>query len=219
MVSGKRKGREARDLKRKSPSMEAHKRVLIVCEGEKTEPLYFQGLKRFYQLNSDIVEITGDCGSSPNSVWEEAQMQYQKSKKLANPYDKVYCVFDRDMHSTYTQTVQAIRSKKPKDTFFAITSNPCFEYWLLLHFRYTTKSYCPISGKSSADRVIEDLKTFLPNYSKGYKNIFSELSSKLDDAITNAKRANQEADLLVDSPSTYVGDLVLDLKALNPMNI
>lgn len=215
----KKKAREARDLKRKNPSMDAYKRVLIVCEGDKTEPLYFLGLRSFYKINSAKVKVTGDCGSSPNSVWEKAQEEYQKSQKSGNPFDKVYCVFDRDKHSTYKQTVQAIRSKTPKDTFFAITSDPCFEYWLLLHFIYTTKSYYSTSSKSSADRVIEDLKMFLPNYSKGYKNIFKELNNRLEFAISNAIKANKEAHSVADSPSTYVGDLVQDLKGLNPMSI
>ena len=37
----KRKARKLRDISRKKRTRDLYKRVLIVCEGQKTEPLYF----------------------------------------------------------------------------------------------------------------------------------------------------------------------------------
>jgi FMN phosphatase YigB (HAD superfamily) len=44
--------RQARQLARKQGLREPFDRVLIVCEGSKTEPLYFQELRAYYRLNT-----------------------------------------------------------------------------------------------------------------------------------------------------------------------
>jgi hypothetical protein len=48
----KRKARRASELTRRKTRRESYAKVLIVCEGEKTEPLYFNDLKDHYGLNS-----------------------------------------------------------------------------------------------------------------------------------------------------------------------
>ena len=42
----KKKARKLRDISRKKRTRDLYKRVLIVCEGQKTEPLYFDSLKK-----------------------------------------------------------------------------------------------------------------------------------------------------------------------------
>lgn len=39
-------------------------------------------------------------------------------------------------------------------------SNPCFEIWYLLHFRYSTKLY------GSNEEVIKELGSYISDYSK-----------------------------------------------------
>lgn len=64
----KRKAKSVKDTKRKSARREAYDRVLIVCEGTKTEPYYFEGLKAEYNLHSANIRITGNCDSAPISI-------------------------------------------------------------------------------------------------------------------------------------------------------
>ena len=86
---------------------------------------------------------------------------------------------------------------------------PCFEYWLLLHFIFTTKSYAASGNKSIADNVIKDLKVHLPNYLKGQKDIFQQLNHLLEQAIDRANRANLQAENdSTDNPTTKVVELV-----------
>ena len=64
-----RRARTARDLARRTPSRRSKDRILIVCEGGKTEPNYLRELKGSLGLTNADVEICGDeCGSDPASV-------------------------------------------------------------------------------------------------------------------------------------------------------
>ncbi len=88
----RRKAKQARELARKKAKRERYAKVLIVCEGEKTEPNYFNELKDHLVINSANVVITGSCGSSPISVVEHALHQYRLEKDAGDPFDKVFCV-------------------------------------------------------------------------------------------------------------------------------
>ncbi|VAW46556.1 hypothetical protein MNBD_GAMMA03-583 [hydrothermal vent metagenome] len=48
----KRKAKSISNLERKKAKRAPYDRVLIVCEGEKTEPYYFSELIDYYRLNS-----------------------------------------------------------------------------------------------------------------------------------------------------------------------
>jgi hypothetical protein len=71
---------------------------------------------------------------------------------------------------------------------FAIPSVPCFEFWLLLHFTYTSRPFDAPAGDSICSRVIEELRKELPEYEKGNRDIFKTIQDKLDDAIIYARR-------------------------------
>ena len=38
-------------------------RILIVCEGAKTEPNYFEGARSYFKLNTANVVVSGESGS------------------------------------------------------------------------------------------------------------------------------------------------------------
>ena len=204
-----KRGRRASDLKRRRAKRAPYKKVLIVCEGKKTEPNYFNALKDHYELNSANVEINGESGSSPAGILKYAKRRYLEEKNAGDPFDKVFCVFDKDSHTTYAQTRKAINELKPKDVFHAITSVPCFEYWLLLHFTYTTKPYNKKKTKSSCQQVLDDLTKYVPEYVKGAVHIFDELQVGLETAKKNAAKTLEAADRAqTENPSTRVHELV-----------
>lgn len=211
----KRKAKAERELSRRKSKRSSYEKVLIVCEGEKTEPNYFNEQVNHYKLNSANVAIDGKCGSSPKSVFERAKELAQIEERRGDAYDRVYCVFDKDSHETYAQTLVDIDSFESNSIFIAVTSVPCFEYWLLLHFQFSTKPY-HASGKSSiADQVIKDLKMFIPHYSKGDDAMFTQLLDQLDFAKQNAIRANEAAsNNHTDNPTTLVHELVEYLQNL-----
>lgn len=205
----KRKAKAARALKRRASRRSSYDKVLIVCEGEKTEPNYFNELVHYYKLNTANVEIDGSCGSSPRSVLKRAEKLAKIEQDKGDSYDRVYCIFDKDTHETYEETRSKIALKKPSGLFFDIVSVPCFEYWLLLHFQYTTKPFCAKGNSSIANEVLKELKNVLPQYSKGDKKVFCELLGQLEFAKKNAQRALKSVkNNFTDNPSTHIHELI-----------
>lgn len=205
----KRKARTAQDQARRKASRAPYEKVLIVCEGEKTEPNYFNELIDFYEINTANVVIDGSCGSSPISVVNHAIARYAKEKDTLVPYDKVYCVIDRDTHDSFDEAIAKLAKQKPAGVFHATVSVPCFEYWLLLHFNYTTAAFMAAGNKSAGDRVLVELKKYWPDYGKGNHGTFSHLLGQLNFAKANAARVLVNAQQTGSSnPSTQVHELV-----------
>ena len=107
----KRKARLAKYLARRRSRRESYDRVLIVCEGSKTELNYLRDLRDSLKLSSANIEIDGNSGSSPKSVVRYAKRRLSEEKEKGDAYDKVYCVFDKDAHPSYTQAINEY--KKP----------------------------------------------------------------------------------------------------------
>ena len=203
----KRKKRKTRSLRRKQAMKDSYDVILIVCEGKETEPNYFTELKKAFRLSSANVRICGR-GSDPLSVVEFALETYRQEPE----FDRVYCVFDRDRHTRYDAAMDKLGKK---NKFFAIPSVPCFEFWLLLHFKHTTKPFDAPYGGSICSKVIEELKKYLPAYEKGDQDIFNKLQDKLDNAITNARRVEEfHKTSGTDNPSTMVHSLLEYLRDL-----
>ncbi len=212
----KRKARSQKELRRQMAQRDPYDRVLIVCEGSKTEPNYLRDLRDCLKLVSANIEIVGSCGSSPISVYEYAKLRYRDENKKANPYDRVFCVFDKDTHgATYDQAQAKIRSCRPSGVFIAITSIPCFEYFLLLHFKYTTKPFIAKGGKSVCDCVVQDLRQHIPDYKKGNEGLFEATYDKLETALGRCKKAKSDAQKAgTDNPTTLMHELIEYLKKL-----
>ncbi len=208
----KRKERKAKLLRRQKAKKEPYDVVLIVCEGEKTEPNYFTELKKNFRLSNANVRVCGR-GSDPLSVVNFAIQTFQQEPE----FDRVYCVFDRDRHKKYHEALDRVRRTRlcKGSKIFAIPSIPCFEFWLLLHFVYTTKPFDASPRDSICSRVIEELKKFIPEYQKGGHDIFCKIQDKLDNAITYADRVQQFHQTSgTDNPSTLVHTLVEYLRDL-----
>ena len=210
----KSKARKTETLRREKAKRDPYDVVLIVCEGAKTEPNYFCGLRGALRLsNANIRVADNTTGSDPLSVVDFAINEYKKDPI----YDRIYCVFDKDKHVTYHQALDKIRvTRLKKATLHAITSIPCFEVWILLHFVYTTKSFCTAGNASNCDRVILELNSHISNYQKGSQHIFKTVYPKLPDALCNVKKLEAfHKTSETDNPSTKVHELVeylMDLK-------
>jgi hypothetical protein len=212
----KRRPKKSIELRRGNKKRMPLKKILIVCEGEKTEPQYFSDLISHFRLSAaSVIEVTGDCGSSPKSVVEHAREKYRLEDERSAPYDHVYCVFDKDSHSCYQDAIYRLKTFKPAGVFMAINSVPCFEFWLLLHFTYSTKSFGNFKENSSGNQMLNELRKFMPDYEKRKKGVFSTLVSRLDSAITNSQRARAAAaDSGTDNPTTRVDELVVILQKI-----
>ena len=215
----KRKAKQARELARRKAHRAPYAKVLIVCEGEKSEPNYFNGLKDHHSLNSANVEICGECGSSPRNIYQYARQRYREEKDAGDPFDQVFCVFDKDTHTTYQSTIDQINRATPKNIYNATTSVPCFEYWLLLHFNYTTRPYVTSPKNSACDQVLAELRGYIPDYAKGGNDFFPALIDQLEFAKNNAARSLKAANVIqTDNPTTRVHKLVAFLQNIKKLD-
>ena len=215
----RRKAAKVTQLQRAKNSREPYDKVLIVCEGEKTEPHYLIALRDHLKLSQTNIKIDPDCDSSPTSVVKYAKELIKESFK--DPYDHVFCVIDRDRHADFDTAIAQIYGYRKKDTkLHAIVSNPCFEFWILLHFDYTTKLFGTSGDSPCMDLIKNNLKVFIKNYEKGDKAIMPHIiKSGLEMAATNAKRANETAKRNdTGNPTTQMDELVDYLKNLRMKN-
>ena len=182
-MASRRKRRGAETYVRRGATREPYQSVLIVCEGGKTEPNYFNGLRKEYRLSSANIKITPAGGTDPMSIVSFAEREIEREE-----YDRIFCVFDRDNHNNYNA---AVRRTSELDHFEAITSWPCFEVWVLLHFLYSSAPFERAGQLSACDKVFKKVKKHFPTYTKSHRGVFDDLAPKLDDAIRHARRLAQ----------------------------
>ena len=170
----KRKEQKTAELERQLKERIQGPRYLIVCEGRKTERFYFKGICDAHRLST--VRVThSELGPSPSSVVECALKLYESDATQGlDPYDTVYCVIDRDKHTTYDAALRRIEVLRAEGKpFEGIPSIPCFEYWLLLHFTYTRQFFQAKGKKSICDALIRDElrnQDGFADYDKGLKD-------------------------------------------------
>jgi len=191
--------------------------VLIVCEGSKTEPNYLREVVAHYRLSVANVEITGNGGSAPMSVVDQAIKLFEKDPD----YNAVFCVIDCDSHTTFHQALAQVRDtilnrrigkrKIGKARFEAITSIPCFEFWILLHYCNTTAHMARYADVELRLKAISALATYV----KGRRGLFAVTQDLLNTALINADRAKRAAaNTGTDNPTTLMPILIRYLQDL-----
>ncbi|WP_369418197.1 RloB family protein [Leptothrix ochracea] len=184
----------ARVLTRRAAVRQPYDRLLIVCEGEKTEPRYLQAIQREYRLSTAHVQVLAShYGTAPMQVVEYAERIFRQGDRdrgiQAGAFDRIMAVFDRDDHPTYHAALakaDALNGKLSNDDgmqipFEVIASVPCFELWLLLHYEDVQASLSP---REAVDR----LWGHLPSYQKGQGDHWAVTKNRLEAAIVRAIR-------------------------------
>ncbi|HHW7506665.1 TPA: RloB family protein [Mannheimia haemolytica] len=200
--------KQNRDLKRQPAKIDTYKSVLIVCEGEKTEPLYFESLKKVEGLTSADIKVVYGKHSTPIDVIKKAIYEQEKQKQYL-PFDKVYCVIDGDVSENLNETKELAK----ENNIQLIISYPCIEYWYICHFKFY-RSFIGKTGKSAGYNCESILNTywkkaFKKDYTKNQANLYALLRDKLETAIKNAKTGLKQAqDDNELNPSTQVYELV-----------
>lgn len=207
----KRKQRSLNTLARKESKRKPYDVVLVVCEGT-TETNYFKALWAYLKLNPANIDIkVCPQGNDPVTI-----VTFALDEHKFNGYDQIYCVFDKE-HKNYQDALGIINfnSQKNKIPIHAITSVPCFEYWLLLHYEDTTRPYNKKGKKSTGDQLKSELKKYIKNYNEADKDIFEKTKSNLKQAIGRARQIDKAQERnCTDNPSTSVYRLVEYLMAI-----
>lgn len=159
-----RRGYKSRRVNNREPLQ----RFLIVCEGEKTEPAYFDG----FRIPSVFIKVKGR-GKDPLTLVNRAHHLRGK-----NRYDQVWCVFDKDdvLPERFNQALALAKQHKIKVAY----SNQAFELWYFLHFHY-----CHVAMRRQ--EYVDNLSRELGRaYQKNDDTLYQKLLPKQNDAIQNA---------------------------------
>jgi hypothetical protein len=207
------KDRQKRTLARKQGKREPYERILIVCEGKKTEPNYFNDIRRHYRLSSaHIKALPSERGRSPQQVVDFAY-DYCNKEKI---WETVFCVFDRDNYRNFESAISSVKAKDQKITndqgkkvhFFAIPSDPCFELWFTLHYR-------EVLSEIQGPDVLKLLKKDMPEYEKNLPDMFARTEIFLENAYKNVARlAGNRNEQKITNPFTAVDEVVKKLCGL-----
>lgn len=184
---------------------------LIITEGTKTEPLYFQAIRDIInQKYRDRIQldISGE-GDNTLSLFERARERVAKS---ANGYSHVWVVYDTDDFPAdhINRTTELCCSETTEETaYHAIWSNQCIELWYLLHFGFYQTD---IRRKVYGQKLTEQLNLIKAgSYSKNRPDMFEVLQPYMDSAIANAKRLdriNKGKTPASSAPGTKVFELI-----------
>jgi hypothetical protein len=163
-------------LKRRVNFRELREKILIVCEGERTEPNYFEGFK----VNKQIVKVDiSGTGYNTVSLVDEAIRLKTESESKREPYNQTWCVFDKDSFSDndFNCAIKKALDNKIKTAY----SNEAFELWYLLHFHYYNTA---ITREQYMEKLSGQLNR---KYKKNDPRMYNELLDKQSIAIRNAK--------------------------------
>ncbi len=165
----KPKRRREPDLDRNEPILKVKPSILIVCEGENTEPSYF---RQFRLSSADVIPI-GEGYNTISLVNRAKELEGSSNQK----YDQVWCVFDKDSSSPndFNNAIVIANANGHKVAY----SNQAFEYWILLHF--DDHQGGGMDRKEYHNNINKHLKPFNLKYDgKGSKKITSEIYNILD---------------------------------------
>jgi hypothetical protein len=178
-------------------------KILIVCEGKKTEPNYFAK----FPVKKEIVEVDiDDAAYITDTCVERAIALKEEAERNKTPYNQVWCVFDRDSHPLqgFNRAFQLADNNKIRIAY----SNEAFELWYVLHYDYH------VTG-STRDWYKEKLNSLLDEeYRKNSQDMYDKLKSKQERAIKHAEKLLNRYPQFSphqNNPSTTVHKLVQEL--------
>lgn len=169
------------------------RKMHIYCEGEKTEPNYFQGYLDSLEDMAlrNVVKIEDTSKNTPRQLVEEAVNSKNSGNFPAG--DVFWVVYDRESKQKYPDRLhdEACTLARDHDINIAL-SNVCFEQWIVFHFSNSDacyNSYDDLLANSCLKQKIKQLTG--KKYDKGYKNIFDLVKNDINKAKKIATAINK----------------------------
>ncbi|WP_113718530.1 RloB family protein [Arthrobacter dokdonensis] len=136
MTAKGRANQRGKRLRRTTETKPVRITFRIYSEGESTEPEYIDALKRLPEFAETIaVDIAiEEVGATPMHLVESA---CAAKHRVDLDIDFYWCVFDVEHPKPHPYLDRATNMARDNDVSLAI-SNPCFELWLILHYRDQT---------------------------------------------------------------------------------
>lgn len=129
--------REREALFRESNTLEKERIVVLAFEGNVTERLYFEDFKNSDKFDDELIYLhllkrqKNDTNSAPNHVFAKLKREARDEFNFGKN-DELWMIIDTDNWVSIPEIIA--ECNKSKNMFVAV-SNPCFEFWLLLHIK------------------------------------------------------------------------------------
>ena len=213
--------REREDLFRESNSLEKEKIIVLAFEGNDTEEIYFEEFKDSEMFNDALIFLhllkrpKKDTNSAPNHVFKKLKKEAKDEYNFKDT-DELWMIIDTDRWKNIPDIIS--ECKKQSNMFVAV-SNPCFEFWLLLHIKdiaeYNEEELDLMlkNGKVSSKKNYVDTKIveILGAYNKS--NPKPELFlPTVDFAIEQAMRLDENNDEYPKKLGSHVYKVLMKLK-------
>lgn len=169
----KRDRKQAKAAKKRPENVRyEHVRFLIVCEGTKTEPNYFEALVKDYGSVVREEIIKGEGRATVALVNRTQEIKTNLELKNHMRFDRVWVVFDKDDFLDFNEAVVLCK----RLGFNSAWTNEAFELWYYLHFEY-------LDNAIGRDDYIHKLQEFMSDrmgdnsfkYKKKDPQIYSHL--------------------------------------------
>lgn len=198
--------------RRKENTRKVNSRILIFCEGGKTEPLYFEELIKECAFPGKLadVRVVKEGKTSGVELVNVAKKERKKEPPVTN-LDQIWIVIDKDGYTKHRETFLLAAKANINIAF----SSAAFEFWILLHLRFTTKGFV------KSEEIISEIERSFP-YTKNDRSIYTRTRDNLKTAIENAQKVrkhhtdiNPHKTPYQLTPYTDVDELVLDIVRLH----
>ncbi|ARU60605.1 hypothetical protein CBW65_05550 [Tumebacillus avium] len=203
--------REFGEKKRGARRVQPLKTILIVCEGSKTEKIYFE---RFKERDSGVkIEVPTNKFTDPVNLVKFARDYAKKHDISVAEGDSIWVVFDVDQN----RDEEITKAKALADDLDIIItpSNPSFELWYLLHYE-------PSTAHLTNEQLGKKLKKCIPHYAKNIC-VFDEIAPTQKLAIKragdlNAHHTGKNLYSRSSNPSTQVFRVVVHIDKIKTEN-
>ena len=136
---------------------------------------HFQDQEKSYSIRFVKAGYKTDADSLYNALiakWEELDLSAENG-------DRGFVILDIDNDSVKAKKVSDLAQDNTNTAVKFIVSNPTFEVWFLLHFKYTTKKL------KDGNAVIKELRRFIPNYEKN-RDCYEDFKDRMKTAVDNS---------------------------------
>jgi hypothetical protein len=177
--------REREELFRQSNTKEKEKIIVLAFEGNDTEEIYFDEFKNLEIFDDTLIFLhllkrpKTDTNSAPNHVFKKLKKEAKDEYNFKDT-DELWMIIDTDRWKNIPDII--VECKEQSNMFVAV-SNPCFEFWLLLHI------------KNISDYDENELKLILKNPKVNSKKNY--VDSKIAEILGSYNKSNPKPELFL----------------------
>jgi len=210
--------------------IEAKKVIIISCEGENTEPEYFETIKEKLSKHiSVLLEITivprTNAGSDPQKIVCNLKDYIEDKYDYNSENDEMWVVWDREKVPERKKQILDMIPECQEKNFHIAMANPLFEFWLLLHIvdisSYDRQVLLDNDWVNSVRRYIDKelSNLLLPsgyNKKKGKFNKNIVTVENIQRALDQEQLFETELEKIIDHLGSNIGDLIQKILPLSP---